>query len=197
MDKAYVDFARLYRFQQQLAFFVTRAKRNLDSTRRESRPVDKSTGLRSDQTIVLAGVKTSTLYPNPLRRIHYFDAETDQRFILLTNHFTLPPLTIAELYRCRWQIELFFRWIKQHLRIKAFYGNSPNAVRTQVWIAVSIYLLVAILKKELKVERSLYEILQILSVNPFEKTLLLQLLNDPNHDFHDTPDCKQLPLFDF
>jgi hypothetical protein len=197
MDKAYVDFARLYRFEQQAAFFVTRAKRNLDSTRRESRPVDKSTGLRSDQTIVLAGVKTSTLYPNPLRRIHYFDAESEQRFIFLTNHFTLPALTIAELYRCRWQIELFFRWIKQHLRIKAFYGNSPNAVRTQVWIALSTYLLVAILKKELKVERSLYEILQILSVNPFEKTLLLPLLNDQNHEFPNTLGCKQLPLFDF
>ena len=197
MDKAYVDFARLYRFEQHSAFFVTRAKRNLDSRRRASRPVDKSTGLRSDQTIVLAGVKTSTLYPRPLRRIHYFDVETEKRFIFLTNHFTLPALTIAELYRCRWQIELFFKWIKQHLRIKAFYGNSPNAVRTQVWIAVSTYLLVAILKKELKVKRSLYEILQILSVNPFEKTLLLQLLNDPNHNFPTTPFPKQLPLFDF
>jgi hypothetical protein len=176
---------------------VTRAKRNLDSKRRESRPVNKSTGLRSDQTIVLAGVKTSKLYPNPLRRIHYFDAESEQRFIFLTNHFTLPALTVAELYRCRWQIELFFKWIKQHLRIKAFYGNSPNAVRTQVWIAVSTYMLVAILKKELNVDRSLYEILQILSVNPFEKTLLLQLLSSPNHSFPNTPFPKQLPLFDF
>ena len=197
MDKAYVDFARLYRFQQQGAFFVTRAKKNLDSRRRESRPVDKSTGLRSDQTIVLAGVKTSTLYSSPLRRIHYFDARTEKRFFFLTNQMTLPALTIAELYRCRWQIELFFKWIKQHLRIKAFYGNSPNAVRTQVWIAMSTYLLVAILKKELKVERSLYEILQILSVNPFEKTLLLQLLTDANHNFSATPFPKQLPLFDF
>jgi len=197
MDKGYNDFARLFRFEQQSAFFVTRPKRNLDSRRRESRPVDKSTGLRSDQTIVLAGIKTSTLYPRPLRRIHYFDVDTEKRFIFLTNHFTLPALTIAELYRCRWQIELFFKWIKQHLRIKSFYGNSPNAVRTQVWIAVSTYLLVAILKKELKVDRSMYEILQILSVNPFEKTLLFQLLSDPTHEIPNTPFPNQLPLFDF
>ena len=196
MDKAYVDFARLYRLELQAAFFVTRAKKNLDSRRRESRPVDKSTGLRSDQTIVLAGVKTSTLYPSPLRRIHYFDAATQQRFIFLTNHLTLPALTIAELYRSRWQIELFFKWIKQHLRIKAFYGNSPTAVRTQVWIAVSTYLLVAILKKELKVERSLYEILQILSVNPFEKTPIFKLLCETNPSFPNTTFPKQLPLFD-
>ena len=197
MDKAYVDFARLHRFQQQAAFFVTRAKKNLDYRRRESRSIDKTTGLRSDQTITLAGVKTSTLYPSPLRRIHYFDVNTEKRFIFLTNHLTLPALTVAELYRSRWQIELFFKWIKQHLRIKAFYGNSSNAVRTQVWIAVSTYLLVAILKKELGVERSLYEILQILSVNPFEKTLLLPLLTDPLPNFPPTPFPKQLPLFDF
>ena len=197
MDKGYNDFARLYRFEQQSAFFVTRPKRNLDSRRRESRSVDKSTGLRSDQTIVLTGIKTSTLYPRPIRRIHYFDVETEKRFIFLTNHFTLPALTIAELYRCRWQIELFFKWIKQHLRIKSFYGNSSNAVRTQLWIAVSTYLLVAILKKELKVDRSLYEILQILSVNPFEKTLLFQLLSDPSHQIPTTPFPNQLPLFDF
>jgi len=197
MDKAYTDYGRLYRFQEQAAFFVTRAKRNLDSKRRESRPVDKSTGLRSDQTIVLAGVKTSTLYPSPLRRIHYYDAENEKRFIFLTNNFALPALTIPQLYRCRWQIELFFKWIKQHLRIKAFYGVSPNAVRTQVWIAVSVYVLVSILRKELKIRRSLSEILQILSVNPFEKTLLLPLLTDPNYNFPNTPCSKQLPLFDF
>lgn len=196
MDRAYVDFARLHRFEQQSAFFVTRAKRNFDYRRLESRPIDKQTGLRSDQTVVLAGVKTSTLYPSKLRRVHYFDAESDKRFIFLTNNFTLPAFTITELYRCRWRIELFFKWIKQHLRIKAFYGNSANAVRTQVWIAVSIYLLVAILKQELKVDRSLSEILQILSVNPFEKTLLLPLLTESNHNSHDTPHSKQLPLFD-
>jgi transposase len=196
MDKAYVDFARLYRFEEQSAFFVTRAKRNFDNRRLESRPIDKSTGLRSDQTVVLAGVKTSTLYSGKLRRIHYFDAESDKRFLFLTNNFTLPALTITELYRCRWRIELFFKWIKQHLRIKAFYGNSANAVRTQVWIAVSTYLLVAILKQELQVDRSLAEILQILSVNPFEKTLLLPLLTECNHNLPNTPHSNQLPLFD-
>lgn len=197
MDKAYVDFARLYRFEQQAAYFVTRAKRNLDYRRRESRSIDKQVGLRSDQVIALAGVKSSTLYPSALRRIHYYDATNDRRFYFLTNNLQLPALTITELYRSRWRIELFFKWIKQHLRIKAFYGNSPNAVRTQVWIAVSTYLLVAILKKELKINRSLSEILQILSVNPFEKTLLLPLLTDQNHRFPDTPRPKQLPLFDF
>ena len=197
MDKAYVDFARLYRFGQQSAFFVTRAKKNLDFRRLKSHPIDKMTGLRSDQTIVLNGVKTSPLYPSKLRRVHYFDASTDKRFIFLTNNFALPALTITELYRHRWRIELFFKWIKQHLRIKAFYGNSANAVRSQVWIAVSTYLLVAILKRELEVERSLSEILQILSVNSFEKTLLKPLLLDPNHQIQNNPRPNQLPLFDF
>ena len=144
--------------------------------RRASRPVDKSTGLRSDQTIVLCGPKTSTLYPAPLRRITYVDAETQQRFVFLTNNFTLPPLQIAQLYKCRWQVELFFKWIKQHLRIKAFYGTSVNAVKTQVWIAISVYVLVAILKKELRLEHSLYEILQILSVTLFERVPIHQAL---------------------
>jgi IS4 transposase len=197
MDKAYVDFARLYRFEEQAAFFVTRAKKNLDYRRVKSRPIDKSIGLRSDQTIVLNGVRTSQLYSGTLRRVHYFDAPTDKRFIFLTNNFTLPAFTITELYRHRWRGELFFKWIKQHLRIKAFYGNSANAVRSQVWIAVSTYLLVAILKQEIKVERSLLEILQILSVNPFEKTPLLPLLLDPSHQSPNTPRPKQLPLFDF
>jgi len=197
MDRAYVDFARLYRFEQQAAFFVTRAKKNLDSRRVKSHPVDKSSGLRSDQTIQLAGVKTSILYPAQLRRVHFFDAKTNKRFIFLTNNFLLPALTIAELYRSRWQIELFFKWIKQHLRIKAFYGNSANAVRTQVWTAVCTYLLVAILKQELKVDRSLSEILQILSVNPFEKTRLLPLLTGTRLQLSDTPRPNQLPLFDF
>jgi hypothetical protein len=140
---------------------VTRAKRGLDFTRRARRPVDKATGLRSDQTIVLAGRKSSRLYPDPLRRIAFYDAENDRRFVFLTNNFTLPALTIARLYKCRWQIELFFKWIKQHLRIKAFYGTSDNAVKIQVWIAISVYVLVAIVRKELGIDRSLNEILQI------------------------------------
>jgi len=179
MDKAYIDYARLYRLHQQAAFFLTRAKKNLDAKRRESRIVDKTTGLRSDQTIVLAGVKSSQSYPEALRRIHYYDIETGKRFVFLTNNFVLPALSIAQLYKCRWQIELFFKWIKQHLRIKAFYGTSPNAVRTQIWIAISVYVLVAIVKKELKIERSLSEILQILSVNPFEKTPAFTASNEP------------------
>ena len=197
MDKAYIDFTRLYRLHRQAAFFLTRAKKNLDAKRRESRIIDKTTGLRSDQTIVLAGVKSSQAYPEPLRRIRYFDIKTDKRFVFLTNNFVLPALTIAQLYKCRWQIELFFKWIKQHLRIKAFYGTSPGAVRTQIWIAISVYVLVAILKKELKLERSLSEILQILSVNPFEKTPIFQLLTNPTNSFPDTPFPKQLTLFDF
>ena len=197
MDKAYIDYARLYRLHQQAAFFLTRAKKNLDAKRRESWIIDKSTGLRSDQTIVLSGVKSSQSYPEALRRIHYYDIETGKRFVFLTNNFVLPALTIAQLYKCRWQIELFFKWIKQHLRIKAFYGTSPCAVRTQIWIAISVYVLIAIVKKELKIERSLSEILQILSVNPFEKTPVLQLLANPKSSFLDTPSPKQLLLFDF
>ena len=197
MDKAYIDYARLYRLHQQAAFFLTRAKKNLDAKRRESWIIDKSTGLRSDQTIVLSGVKSSQSYPEALRRIHYYDIETGKRFVFLTNNFVLPALTIAQLYKCRWQIELFFKWIKQHLRIKAFYGTSPCAVRTQIWIAISVYVLIAIVKKELKIERSLSEILQILSVNPFEKTPVLQLLANPKSSSLDTPFPKQLLLFDF
>jgi len=197
MDKAYLDYARLYRLHQQAAFFLTRAKKNLDYKRLKSHPIDKATGLRSDQTIVLAGVKSSQSYPEPLQKICYFDVETDKRFVFLTNNLVLPALTIAQLYKCRWQIELFFKWIKQHLRIKAFYGTSPCAVRTQVWIAISVYVLVAIVKKELKIERSLSEILQILSVNPFEKTPVLQLLTNSSYRFPDTPFPNQLPLFDF
>jgi hypothetical protein len=180
MDKAYIDFTRLYRLHRQAGFFLTRAKKNLDAKRRQSRIIDKTTGLRSDQTIVLAGIKSSQAYPEALRRIRYFDAKTDKRFVFLTNNFVLPALSIARLYKCRWQIELFFKWIKQHLRIKAFYGTSPGAVRTQIWIAISVYVLVSILKKELKLERSLSEILQILSVNPFEKTPVFTASNEPN-----------------
>lgn len=195
MDRGYVDFARLHRFTQHSAFFVTRGKRNLDFTRRGSRPVDKTSGLRSDQTIALAGPKTSGLYPAPLRRVSYYDGARDRRFVFLTNNFTLPALTIAGLYRCRWQVELFFKWIKQHLRIKAFYGTSPNAVKTQVWIAISVYVLVAIIKRELKVERSLSEILQILSLTLFEKTPVFQALMAENVPNPETPHPKQLSLF--
>lgn len=172
MDRGYVDFRRLYRFEQADAYFITRGKRNLDFSRRGGRPVDKTTGLRSDQTIALSGPKSSQLYPEQLRRITFYDAETERRFAFLTNNFALPALTIARLYKSRWQVELFFKWIKQHLRIKAFYGTSANAVKTQVWIAISVYVLVATVKKELKLERSLYEILQILSLTLFEKTPL-------------------------
>ena len=196
MDKGYIDFGRLYAFTRQMAFFVTRAKKNLDCYRRESRVVDKSTGLRSDQTIVLQGVKSSHLYPAPLRRIAYYDAEHDRRLVFLTNNFDLPALTIAQLYRCRWRVELFFKWIKQNLRIKAFYGNSVNAVKTQVWIAVSVYVLVAILKKELKLDRSRTEILQILSVTPFEKTPFFQALSTSTAPNYETSCCNQLSLFD-
>jgi hypothetical protein len=195
MDRGYVDFGRLYAFTQQSAFFIVRAKRNLDYGRRAYRAVDKSTGLRSDQKIILKGPKTSKQYPVALRRITYVDAETKKRFAFLTNNMALPALTIARLYKCRWQVELFFKWIKQHLRIKAFYGTSPNAVKTQVWIAVSVYVLVAIVKKELKLERSLYEILQILSVTLFEKTPIFEALQGQNYQTDNTCDPKQLPLF--
>ena len=196
MDRGYVDFRRLHRLTIGLAFFVTRAKRGLDYTRRSRRRVDKSTGLRSDQTIVLAGPKTSRLYPDPLRRISFYDAENDRRFVFLTNNFTLPALTIAKLYKCRWQVELFFKWIKQNLHIKSFYGTSDNAVKTQVWIAISVYVLVAIVKKELGLERSLSEILQILSLTLFEKTPIFQALSEQKPQDPEPPFSNQLSLFD-
>ena len=196
MDRGYVDFARLKRFSDNAAFFVTRAKRNLDYTRRARRPVDKTTGLRCDQTIRLAGVKSSQLYPATLRRIAFFDTDTDRRFVFLTNNFTLPALSIAALYKSRWQVELFFKWIKQHLRIKAFYGTNANAVKTQVWIAISVYVLVAIVKRELKIDRSLYEILQILSLTLFEKTPVFQALTTEKRHNSPPPCPNQLQLFD-
>ena len=186
----------MHRFTLSAAFFVTRAKRNLDCTRRARRPVDRTTGLRSDQTIVLAGPKSSRLYPAPLRRIAFYDSEHQRRLVFLTNNFALPALTVARLYKCRWQVELFFRWIKQHLRIKAFYGTSDNAVKTQVWIAISVYVLVAIVKKELRIERSLYEILQVLSLTLFEKTPLFQALTTPKHPNSDGTFPNQRTLFD-
>ena len=196
MDRGYVDFRRLYRFTTCSAFFVTRGKRGLDFTRRARRRVDKTTGLRSDQTIVLAGPKTSRLYPDPLRRVVFYDAEHDRRFVFLTNNFTLPALTIARIYKCRWQVELFFKWIKQHLRIKSFYGTSDNAVKIQVWIAISVYVLVAIVRKELGVDRSLSEILQILSLTLFEKTPIFQALSESKSQEPDPPSPNQLNLFD-
>lgn len=197
MDKAYIDFSRLYTFTQNLSFFIVRAKKNLDYGRNYSRKVDKSTGLRCDQTIRLKGSKSSQLYPVPLRRVSYIDAETKKRYVFLTNNFTLPALTIAQLYKCRWQVELFFKWIKQHLRIKAFYGTSENAVKTQIWIAISVYVLVAIVKKELKIKRSLNEILQILSISLFEKVTFSQVVTDCNNETFSQNNSKQLLLFDF
>ena len=197
MDRAYIDFERLYLLHQCGAFFVVRAKSNLKFRRISSQKVDKSTGVLCDQVIVLTGVKTSKLYPEKLRRIKFYDAENNKTLVFLTNNFLLSALTIAELYHCRWQIELFFRWIKQHLRIKAFYGNSENAVKTQIWIAVTTYLLVAIIKKVLKIELSLYTILQILSVTIVEKIPILQLLTDNNYTVLQYADPNQLNLFDF
>ena len=170
MDRGYLDFARLHRMHEDRAFFVTRAKKNSRFQRRYSRPVDKSTGLRFDQTVVLTGFYSHQQYPDPLRRIGFRDLQTGQALVFLTNNFRVPALTIAQLYKARWQVELFFKWIKQHLRIKAFYGTSENAVRVQVWIAISVYVLVAILRKRLRLPHSPYAILQILSVTLFEKT---------------------------
>ena len=196
MDRAYIDFLRLYNLHLCSAFFVTRAKKNLQYRRIYSQPIDKSTGLRCDQIIRLTGPKSSQYYPEKLRRISFFDIDTSIRYTFLTNNFSLPALIITILYKNRWQIELFFKWIKQHLRIKKFYGYSMNAVKTQLWIAISIYVLVAILKKRLKLEASLYTILQILSLNLFEKVPLLQVLTE--FDYRDiNPHCdNQLTLFD-
>jgi hypothetical protein len=196
VDRAYLDFLRLYGFTQGAAFFVTRAKRNLDCTCRSRRAVDKSTGLRSDQIIVLSGPKSSRLYPDPLRRVTFHDVAHNRRLVFLTNNFHLPALTIAQLYRCRWQVELFFKWIKQHLRIKAFYGTSDNAVKTQIWIAISVYVLVAIVKKELHLQRSPSEILQILSVTLFEKTPIFEALDPLKSLNPEGPSPNQLTLFD-
>ncbi|TAN39383.1 MAG: IS4 family transposase [Nitrospirae bacterium] len=196
MDRGYIDFRRLYVVAQRGAFFVVRAKRNLAAARRTSRPIDKTTGLRSDQTIVLTGPKSSQEYPDPLRRISYVDPETRKRFVFLTNSFTLRALAIAQLYKCRWQVELFFKWIKQYLRIKAFYGTSANAVKTPIWIAISVYVLVAIVKKRLKLDRSLGEILQILSVTLFEKDVLFRVLTTVNVQTETQGPCNQLNLFD-
>lgn len=197
MDRAYIDFERLYLLNQCGTFFVVRAKSNLDFRRIFSKKIDKSTGVLCDQIIVLTGIKTSKKYPEKLRRIKFFDAETNKTFVFLTNNLFLSSLTITELFHCRWQIELFFKWIKQNLRIKAFYGTSENAVKTQIWIAITTYLLVAIIKKVLKIELTLYTILQVLSVTIVEKMPIFQVLTDctftkPKHD-----NSIQLNLFDF
>ena len=196
MDRAYLDFARLYQIRQSSAFFVTRAKRNFQRRRLYSHPVDKSTGLQCDQTIVLTGFYPRKDDPEKLRRIRYFDAENNKRLVFLTNHFMLPALTIAKLYKCRWQIELFFKWIKQHLRIKAFFGTSENAVKTQIWIAICVYVLVAIVKKKMELDRSLYTILQILSVTLFEKTPILQALSQVAYTNEEDGQYIQLDLLD-
>ena len=196
MDRGYIDFGRLYTLTQGLAFFVVRAKRNLDYQRCASRPVEPTTGLRSDQTIRLRGPKTSQDYPDPLRRISYVDADTHTRFVFLTNHFQLPALTVPQLYSRRWRVELFFKWLTQHLRIKAFSGLSENAVKTQVWIALSVYVLVALVKKDLKLDRSLAEILQILSITLFEKDELSQVLTATSPRNATPESCNQVNLFD-
>jgi hypothetical protein len=196
MDRGYLDFSRLYRLGQCLAFFVTRAKNNFSFQRVYSHPVDKSTGVMCDQTIVLSGFYAAKDYPDKLRRIRYIDQETGKALVFLTNCFALEAVEIAKLYKCRWQVELFFKWIKQHLRIKAFFGTSENAVKTQIWIAVSIYVLVAIIKKQLKLELSLYTILQILSVTLFEKVSILQVLMETGYKIESTDCHNQLNLFE-
>ncbi|NIV33966.1 MAG: IS4 family transposase [Anaerolineae bacterium] len=196
MDRGYLDYARLSGLHQAGAFFVIRAKSNLQYRRQYSRPVNKSTGLRSDQTVVLTGAKTATRYPDKLRRVTVRDTERGRTLVLLTNHFGLPAATIAELYRSRWQIELFFKWIKQNLRIKRFFGTSENAVKTQIWIAVSVYILIAILKKQLGLKASLYTLLQVLSVNIFERAPLNQLLAEAETVAESEGLPNQLSLFE-
>lgn len=195
LDRGYLDFARLYVLKQSCAFFITRAKQNTQFWRRAWRPVRRSSGVRSDQTIQLTGPRTAHLYPDPLRRIHYFDSQKELRLIFLTNNFQLPALTIADLYRARWRVELFFRWIKQHLHIKSFFGTSENAVKTQIWIAVTVYVLVAIVKKQSQLDLSLYKILQILSITLFEKTPLLSGFSQVANNFENVDPCTQLKLF--
>jgi hypothetical protein len=197
MDRGYIDFERLFIFTLCSAFFVVRSKENVWLERRYSRPVDKATGLRSDHTVILTAIGSAKVYPDPLRRVTYFDAETNQRLKFLTNNFLLPALTVTQIYKCRWQVELFFKWTKQHLRIKAFYGTSENAVKTQIWIAVSIYVLMAIVRKRLGLQASLYQILQILSVTLFEKVPILQALEASDFQKDLAADQNQLILFDF
>jgi len=197
MDRGYIDFERLFVLTLSAAFFVVRTKSNVLLQRRYSHPVDKSTGVRSDQTVILSSFESASVYPDPLRRVSYFDAETGKRLKFLSNNFTLPALTIARIYKQRWQVELFFKWIKQHLRIKAFYGTSENAVKTQIWIAVSVYVLVAIVRKRLGLEASLYQLLQILSLTLFEKTPISCALQVSDEGPNFTDNVNQLILFEF
>ena len=197
MDRGYIDFERLFVLTLSAAFFVVRTKSNVLLQRRYSHPVDKSTGVRSDQTVVLSSFESASVYPDPLRKVSYYDAESDRRLKFLTNNFTLPALTIAQIYKQRWQVELFFKWIKQHLRIKAFYGVSENAVKTQIWIAVSVYVLVAIVRKRLGLEASPYQILQILSLTLLEETPILCALQAIDADANCTENVNQLILFNF
>jgi len=195
MDRGYVDFTRLYRFTTAGAFFVTRAKANLCLTRRLSQPTDAASGIRSDQLVVPTHARSREAYPARLRRVHYVDPDTGKRLVFLTNNVLLPALTIAHLYRARWQVELFFKWIKQHLRIKAFYGTSANAVKTQIWIAISTYVLVAIVRKRLNLSVTLHQLLQVLSVTLFENMPISTAVFNAGSQFEDTPDRNQLQLF--
>lgn len=196
MDRGFVDFQRLYRLHTALAFFVIRTKDNLAFRRRYSHPHDRATGVRSDQTIILTGPKSANLYPIALRRVHFYSVEREQRLVLLTNNFSIPALTVAALYRYRWQIELFFKWIKQHLRIKSFFGTSDNSVKTQIWIAVTVYVLVALVKKRLGLKQDLYTLLQIFSLTLFEKTPILGLLQQSQFNLEMLDDLNQLQLLD-
>jgi IS4 transposase len=196
MDRGYLDFARLYKIHRASAFFVTRTKRNFSRTRLYSQPVDKATSVQCDQIVILKGHYAKKDYPEKLRRIRYFDSKNKKTFVFLTNNFVLPAITIADLYRCRWQVELFFKWIKQHLRIKAFYGTTENAVKTQIWIAISVYVLVAIVKKTLNLDHSLYTILQVLSLTLFEKEPIYQVLSNVSHTNQEGQLSNQANLFD-
>ena len=195
MDRGYIDFERLFVFTLCSAFFVVRTKENVLLQRRYSHPVDKTTGVRSDHTVILTAIDSAKAYPDSLRRVSYLDIETKKRLKFLTNNFALPALTIAQIYKCRWQVELFFKWIKQHLRIKAFYGTSENAVKTQIWIAVSIYVLVAIARKRLGLEKSLYQILQIFSIPSLEKVPILQVFEAFDSQSELLDNANQLILF--
>src|SRR5271155_2345454 len=197
MDRGYIDFARLYVFTLSAAFFVVRTKENVLLQRRYSREVDRSTGVRSDHTVILTAIHSAMAYPDAMRRVSYLDIDTNKRFQFLTNNFVLPAVTVARIYKSRWQVELFFKWIKQHLRIKAFYGQSENAVKTRIWIAVSVYVLVAIVRKRLRLEASLYQTLQILSVTLFEKMPILSALQSIDMDADFAENINQLILFDF
>jgi hypothetical protein len=196
MDRAYLDFERLYRMHQGSAYFVIRKKTNTNFRRLYSNKIDRDTGLKCDQIVVLTGYYSKKAFPDKLRRVKYFDLETEKLLNFFTNQFTFPALTIAELYRCRWRVEIFFKWIKQHLRIKSFYGTSENAVKTQIWIAISVYVLVAIMKKRMQIGLSLYTILQILSITLFEKKPILQVLTETDYKNQITRDDMQLKLFD-